>query len=71
MTNIPPDPTPDATMNARRRAANLVFRVCGRPGNAERSPLPAGHPISWRLLIDGTTLEGSPYPYPVFNLDLK
>ncbi len=31
-----------------------------------RPPLPAGHPISWGLLIDGTCIEGSPYPYPVF-----
>jgi hypothetical protein len=36
------------------------------PPVQERLPLPAGHPLSWRALTDGTVLEGSPYPYPVF-----
>lgn len=29
-----------------------------------RPPLPAGHPISWGLLTQGTVLEGTPYPDP-------
>ncbi len=33
---------------------------------AERAPLPAGHPLSWGLINRGTCLEGSPYPLPVF-----
>jgi hypothetical protein len=31
-----------------------------------RPPLPPGHPITWKLLTDGTLLEGSDYPFPVF-----
>ena len=32
----------------------------------DRLPLGAGHPISWSVITDGTVLQGSPYPYPVF-----
>jgi len=31
-----------------------------------RPPLPPGHPRSWGLITQGTVLEGTPYPYPVF-----
>ena len=31
-----------------------------------RDPLPPGHPRSWGVLTDGTVLEGTPYPLPVF-----
>ncbi len=30
----------------------------------DRPSLPAGHPISWELLIGGTLLEGTPYLPP-------
>ena len=30
--------------------------------------MPAGHPTTWGLLVAGTVLDGTPYPYPVFNL---
>jgi hypothetical protein len=33
---------------------------------AERPPLPPGHPIAWGLLTRGTILEGLPYPLPGF-----
>jgi hypothetical protein len=29
-----------------------------------RDPLPAGHPISWALITDGTSLEGVAYEIP-------
>lgn len=29
-----------------------------------RDPLPAGHPISWGLITNGTSLEGTPYATP-------
>lgn len=29
-----------------------------------RYPLPAGHPITWGALIEGTSLEGLEYPGP-------
>ena len=47
-------------------AAGPVFRVCGRPGHNDRPPLPAGHPLTWSILTDGTPLSGSEYPFPVF-----
>jgi hypothetical protein len=36
------------------------------PDDADRPPLPAGHPRSWHALTSGTVLEGSQYPLPVF-----
>ena len=44
----------------------LQFRVCGRPGQLDRPPLPPGHPTTWRLITDGTVLGGTEYPFPVF-----
>ena len=32
------------------------------PGN--REPLPAGHPLAWQVLTEGTLLAGTAYPYP-------
>jgi hypothetical protein len=32
----------------------------------DRAPLPPGHPLSWAVLTDGTSLAGTAYPYPVF-----
>lgn len=37
------------------------------PDDPERPPLPAGHSRSWGCLIAGSCLEGTPYPYPVFE----
>jgi hypothetical protein len=56
----------DRTLRAKP-VLHPVYRVCGRPGHNDRPPMPAGHPISWRLLTDGTTLEGATYPFPVFT----
>ncbi len=36
------------------------------PEDEDRPPLPAGHPFCWLVLIAGTVLEGTDYPYPVF-----
>ncbi len=52
--------------DASRRQCPVIFRVVGRPGHNDRPALPAGHPLSWGLLTDGTSLEGSDYPFPVF-----
>jgi hypothetical protein len=38
----------------------------GPEDSRDRPPLQAGHPASWGLIIQGTTLEGEAYPYPVF-----
>ncbi|WP_158746063.1 hypothetical protein [Acidisphaera sp. L21] len=32
----------------------------------DRQPLPPGHPICWQAITNGTSIEGEPYPYPVF-----
>ena len=61
-------------MNKTRTAAQPLppwripgpYRICGRPGQNDRPPLPAGHPVCWGLLTDGTVLDGAEYPYPVF-----
>ena len=37
------------------------------PEDPRRDPLPPGHPRSWGAITDGTLLEGSPYPMPVFT----
>lgn len=29
-----------------------------------REPLPAGHPVAWAVLTEGTLLAATPYPYP-------
>jgi hypothetical protein len=33
---------------------------------ADRPARQAGHPATWRLITDGTVLDGEAYPYPVF-----
>ena len=37
------------------------------PDESGREPLPAGHPNSWRALNSGSSLEGEPYPFPLFR----
>jgi hypothetical protein len=32
----------------------------------DRPPLPPGHPVSWQAITAHTSLDGEPYPYPVF-----
>ena len=34
----------------------------------DRPARPSGHPDTWGLITAGTVLEGSPYPWPVFDL---
>ena len=61
---LPPGPKAGTT---RAAADRQIIRVIGRPAKMDRPSLPAGHPITWRLLTDGTSLQDSPYPYPVFS----
>ncbi len=35
---------------------------------SDRPARPPGHPDTWELITAGTVLEGSPYPWPVFDL---
>ena len=37
------------------------------PEDLGREPLPSGHPNSWRPLNSGSSLEGAPYPFPLFR----
>ncbi len=32
----------------------------------DRPPLPSGHPTAWAVLNEGTILQGTAYPLPVF-----
>lgn len=45
----------------------LRYFVTGRPRRDDRPPLPAGHALTWGALIAGTVLEGTPYPFPVWE----
>jgi hypothetical protein len=36
------------------------------PERVDRLPLPPGHPVSWQAITAHTSLDGEPYPYPVF-----
>lgn len=50
-------------IGARRPAPGIA----GQPvEDADREPLPSGHPRSWGALLAGTLLEGSAYPFPFF-----
>jgi hypothetical protein len=63
-----------SVVTARARAIGLEIptkpELLPRPAyelSDNRDPLPAGHPISWGLITQGTSLEGNPYtpPQPV------
>ena len=56
-----------ATTTPAKHPIRPVIRIVGRPGANDRAPLPAGHPITWRILTDDTPLAGEPYPLPVFD----
>lgn len=49
-------------IGARRPPSDFVLP----PESPSREPLPAGHPRSWEALVAGSSLEGLPYPLPVF-----
>lgn len=49
------------------RVAPAAEDVAELPADPRRAPLPAGHPVTWALLTDGTLLDGVPYPHPVFE----
>lgn len=61
-------PSPDdALASDLSRMRRITFVVRGRPGQNDRPALPAGHPVSWGAITDGTVLDEASYPYPVFN----
>jgi hypothetical protein len=69
--------TRNAAMERARRVHALLPRPQpGRPDGApaeallllglledpDRPPLPAGHPVAWTVLVEGTSLAETPYP---------
>jgi hypothetical protein len=44
----------------------VIYVVRGRPGQNDRPALPAGHPVSWGAITEGTVLDHAEYPFPVF-----
>jgi hypothetical protein len=62
------------TERARQLGLDIPARsaAIAKPAEAQpdpqREPMPAGHPVSWGLLIEGTCLEGSPYTPPLSPL---
>lgn len=49
------------------RRENQVIPLPEPEEPRDRPCLEAGHPRTWGMLTAGTSLEGSPYPYPVFG----
>ncbi len=61
-------PTPDVALAVDlSRMRHVTFVVRGRPGQNDRPALPAGHPVTWGAITNGTVLDAAVYPYPVFN----
>jgi len=44
----------------------VVYVVRGRPGPLDRPALPPGSPESWGAITEGTLLDRSAYPFPIF-----
>ena len=62
---MPSNPEEAFAADISRQKA-IVYVVRGRPGQNDRPALPAGHPISWRAITEGTVLDEAKYPFPVF-----
>ena len=61
----PPLDDTDASFEPAR-PTGTYYVIRGRPGHADRPALPAGHPITWGAITDGTVLDCAKYPFPVF-----
>ncbi len=48
---------------------SVTYVVRGRPGPLDRPAMPSGHPETWGAITQGTLLDQSVYPFPIF-LDL-
>ncbi len=55
-----------AIERARKIGAHIPLppRIPREPDAGNREPLPAGHPLAWQILTEGTLLAGTAYPYP-------
>lgn len=62
-----PSSLDDAFADDISRHRSIIYVVRGRPGQNDRPALPAGHPISWGAITDGTVLDCAEYPFPVFS----
>ncbi len=56
----------DVRLEADLARQTVVYVVRGRPGQNDRPALPAGHPVSWGAITNGTVLDCAEYPFPVF-----
>ncbi len=52
------------TIGASRPARTIPDLDTDPLTDPNREPLPAGHPVSWAILTDGTSLEGTYSPWP-------
>ena len=60
-------PTPAEAFAADiSRQRSIIYVVRGRPGQNDRPALPAGHPVTWGAITNGTVLDSATYPFPVF-----
>ena len=55
-----------AIERARAIGAHIPLppRTPRQPDASNREALPAGHPLAWQILTEGTLLAGAAYPYP-------
>lgn len=51
-------------IGATRPQATSQVQVADMLADPNREPLPAGHPIAWEVLTEGTLLGGSASPWP-------
>jgi hypothetical protein len=50
----------------RQLKARLARRLRPQPAeDPDRPPMPAGHKVSWAVLVGGTVLTDEPYPRPM------
>lgn len=49
----------------------VTYRILGRPGADDRPALPAGHPVTWGAITDGTLLDGAKYSPPASRVGTK
>lgn len=51
-------------IGVRRYSAARTLEALEPSTDPNREPLPAGHPVAWAILTDGTSLAGTASPWP-------
>ena len=57
-----------AIERGRRIGARAPIRIAPPPPDPCREALPAGHPVTWGAITQGTLLEATAYPWPPLPL---